>query len=885
MSFSSDTDINEIKLFPKQDEFIFDTHRFGAYGGGFGNGKCEMAGTPITMADGTLRPIEDVADGDSILTVNEGSFTLIPRKVVKRWYVGTKQSWKLRLENGLTLYTTPEHPYLQAKTTRRVTNPYSPTRKVDGSRIDRRRREVGEVAWTPLSELAVGDKLAVPTNYSASTKNPVGTPEEAYLLGMLLGDGCLLNGVTMMAIAEPAVLEKATQLSEPFGVTIKYRSKYDYSFSKHPAATDNRLTNWLRGLGVHGKYANEKFVPGRYYGATQPEIAALLSGLIVTDGWVDNNYLGFCSVSYQLAKDVQALFLRLGILATLSNKTVIYKGEPRRYYNIQVSDRDSICLCAAELDLLHKQSKLESLAQKALHKVPRGRNRRLSKGDLTFFRIAEIEPAEMVDMYDLEVEGTHNFIANHIVAHNTLAGCIKVYNHCQQPDAFFVIGRRHATDLRDSTLRDFLQVFGHLGHYAPGRMSFKFPNGAEVIFRHLDDLRSLTNMNLSGFWIDQAEEVPEESFDYLIGRLRRKTSVREGFITFNPNGHDWIWRRFQERVGSNLEPLPNTDDYHLVMASTLENRQNLPEDYLSSLLAMPEDYRKRFVEGSFDVFAGQIFDEFDPRIHVVKSFLIPNTWERLRAIDHGQNNPTSCLWAAIDFDGNVFIYQEYLQPSTVVSKHVENIKGMSKIRTNKGPVDDIYNYTVIDPSTHAKTRERNGYLFSVADEYLEAGIATVPGQNDIIAGINRLKEYLRINPERYHPFLTDSQGEPLKGSPRLFILENCKELIAHIGQYRWKPTPYGAMEDPKERPLKKDDHDVDALRYLLMSRPQLPTERSVIEPWIWSRPMELARHAKRLGKTVDDLIAEKAGIKSASIRHSSGGIQHSSSLGGQRKIY
>lgn len=471
----------------------------------------------------------------------------------------------------------------------------------------------------------------------------------------------------------------------------------------------------------------------------------------------------------------------------------------------------------------------------------------------------------------------------------TLAGSIKAYIHCQQKDAFFLIGRKHATDLSDSTQRDFLNLFGHLGKFSPKNGSFKFYREgkmySEVIFRHLDDLQSLTNMNLSGFWIDQAEEVSEDAFDFLVGRIRRLVQHREGFITFNPNGHDWIYRRFKKGYGSDGKQLSNIDDYYLVMASTLENKENLPEDYLKGLLAQPKEWVKRFVEGSFNVFSGQIFDEFSPRIHVLNQpFEIPQSFERFRAIDHGTatGHATCCLWFAVDFDGNIYVYQEYYQEDEVVSKHVEMINRMSNIRTTKGEVvTDHYAYTLIDPSTHAKTKEKDGYRFSVADEYLDAGIPTIAAQNDVRAGINRVKEYLKVSPERYHPFLKDSDGEPIQGSPKLFIFPQCENLIEEIPQYRWK-TYSGKMlanvdrDDPKEAPVKRNDNAVDALRYGIMSRPQNPGTAAGMEPWIFTNPMELARRAQQMGLTKEDLILSR--YNRSIIKHSTSGIAHADGI-------
>lgn len=450
----------------------------------------------------------------------------------------------------------------------------------------------------------------------------------------------------------------------------------------------------------------------------------------------------------------------------------------------------------------------------------------------------------------------------------TFAGIIKAYNHCQQPNAYFLIGRRNASDLTDSTMRDFAEHIGHLGKFISknGRPSFIFPNGSEVIFRHLNDLQSLTNMNLSGFWIDQAEEVSEDAFAFLVGRLRRPVQWREGFITFNMNGHDWIWRRFLKKLGQDGKVLEDAEDYTLVVAATLENQANLPADYIKSLMAMGGEYVKRFVYGSFDTFAGQVYDEFNQSIHVIPPFEIPEGWVRYRSIDHGQTNPTACGWFAVDYDGNVFCYREYYQPNDIVSNHVAAINALS--------AGEKYSYTLIDPSTTSKTRERNGIKYSVADEYMEAGITTIPGQNDVIAGINRVKEYLHVDPDHLHPVT----GE--RGSPRLFFFQGLTDNhIEEHAQYRWKQAVKLSgdpnRDDIKEAPVKRQDHSVDETRYFIMSRPPVSQMKEQLEPWMMKDPLELARRAQREGVTTDDLLYRS---HQSGIRHSDSTIGHQDSL-------
>lgn len=509
--------------------------------------------------------------------------------------------------------------------------------------------------------------------------------------------------------------------------------------------------------------------------------------------------------------------------------------------------------------------------------------------------LLETEAEEEVEEYELSgkqesfIFDEHKFsgYGGGVGNGKSFAGCIKAHRHCEeQPGAFFLIGRKDAVDLEDSTQKDFLQLFGDEGTFQIKTRTFTYPNGSQIIFRHLAELSKLTNMNLSGFWIDQAEEVTEAAFKQLIGRIRRQKGSkgqpitrREGFITFNMQGHNWIWRRFLKKFDDTGKPLKNPEDYSLVTATSLE-MPHTPQDYRDTLMSQSEAWIKRWVYGDWDEFAGQIFDEWSPHIHVVQPFQIPNSWPRYRSIDHGQHNPTACGWYAVDFDGNVYKYQEYYEPDRPVSEHVKGIIEMSKIQTTSGTTMlDEYDGTYIDPSTHAKTREKDGKKFSIADEYAEAGILTYPAQNDVLAGINRVKEYLKVNPHRWHPTKHDSTGMPIQGSPKFFVFENCTNTIEEMGDYHWKPLRAGSedSENNPEKPVKNKDHTVDETRYFLMSRPINPMEAAVLDPRLLNSPIELARYCQSLGISVDDFLVSKYGTGSVNkIGHSDKGIGHSS---------
>lgn len=327
-------------------------------------------------------------------------------------------------------------------------------------------------------------------------------------------------------------------------------------------------------------------------------------------------------------------------------------------------------------------------------------------------------------------------------------------------------------------------------------------NGSIIHFWPLDDPDKLSNLNLGWFLIDQCEEVPEDMVLMLMGRLRQLNAPRCGLLLFNPNGHDWIWRRVVH-----LE-YPNEK---LIHATTRDN-PNLPSDYIESLMQWPEAWRRRFMEGSFDVFTGQIWPEFDPASHTINPVAMEPWWECIETIDHGRRNPTAVLWLQFfkkyghDY---CFVVDEHYEKGKLVGHHAE------KILQNRRLLGVFPNYTVIDASA-AQQDPNTGR--SVIDEYWDFGITTIPSDRHKMARINRVAQWLTLDPEVPHPLTGETREE---GWPRLYIFKNCVELIEHVPQYQWRPQSPTKTEDAPEEALKKDDHDVDSLGYGLMTRPPI----------------------------------------------------------------
>lgn len=436
--------------------------------------------------------------------------------------------------------------------------------------------------------------------------------------------------------------------------------------------------------------------------------------------------------------------------------------------------------------------------------------------------------------YDLIVPEYHAYLGQGFISHNsgkTFAGCLRALLLSQHPNSFGLIGRSTYPELRDTTRRTFFEVCppeyydeAHGGQWKPSDNHLRLVNGSEIIFRHLDTIseKELLSLNLGWFFIDQAEEIGEQVFRILQSRLRLNTVPnRYGFVICNPEPGNWIDNMFRKPV---LENKANPN-FHFIESASTDN-PHLPADYVPMLReTYPEEMVKRFVEGRWDVMENQIYSEYDYKTHVIQPFDIPQGWEKIVAVDHGMVNPTCALWAALDYDGNVFIIDEYYSPG-IVSEHAKAII--------KKTGEQEISLWLIDPSTQAKTREKEGQMWSVMEEYEDCGLYFTPANNEKLAGINRVKEFLKLQKNRRNPITKEVP------SPRLFIFKNCIDLIAEMPQYQWRKLRGLASRNSLEQPRDFNDHAVDALRYIIMSRFPAPSRRS------FSDSMILPEHRKNM---------------------------------------
>jgi len=409
----------------------------------------------------------------------------------------------------------------------------------------------------------------------------------------------------------------------------------------------------------------------------------------------------------------------------------------------------------------------------------------------------------------------------------TTAGCMELFTSlCEYPGTNSIVSRKTRPELRSTTWDMWINGDDTPGgwhgvpkvcikQYNKSDLYMELWNGSRIHGLPLDDPKKLENYNIGMFWIDQAEEVEEDIALKFRGRLRQHNTPREGLFTFNPDGHNYLWRWFIKEDRSSWFK----KTHRCVEASPFDN-PNLPEDYLEQFQGLPEHWYKRYVLGSHEVFVGQIFPDWDPDVHICAPFYIPRGWPRYMCIDPGMRHEGAASWCAQDPLGNVYYYREVLQDGQPVSWWATTILDLEESEDVGGPEEEI-EVRLIGPEARQRSQTTGQ---SVLDLYQECEIFPELADRDPAARISRITEYLRPRDGHVYPFRGVEPPEGYEsGAPRLYVFSTCEKLTEYLPQYRWKPQRANfTEEEAPEKPRKKDDHNIDNLGHILVAINDLP---------------------------------------------------------------
>lgn len=131
-----------------------------------------------------------------------------------------------------------------------------------------------------------------------------------------------------------------------------------------------------------------------------------------------------------------------------------------------------------------------------------------------------------------------------------------------------------------------------------------------VICRSMDNPSSIVGFKISRALVDEIDvlkqQKAQDAWNKIIARMRLVIPGVENSIgvTTTPEGFKFVYHQFAE------DPTPS---YSMVQASTYENAQYLPPDYISSLIeTYPEQLISAYLEGQFvNLTSGTVYRSYD----------------------------------------------------------------------------------------------------------------------------------------------------------------------------------------------------------------------------------------------------------------------------------
>lgn len=366
--------------------------------GGTSSGKAQPLDAQVLTPNGFV-PMGSLKVGDAI-TSPDGMVD----RIVGVFPQGEKEVFRITFHDGRAAESCAEHLWqVWSRTSTYVKGSGHNGKKIRG------------MGWRvlPLSEVIdrfkrkskLYERSAVPL----VSPYAIELPQEAhsippYVLGVLIGDGCLVDSTAKFSTADDFILSRLT--AELPGYEITPIKGYDYRIAAKVKRMKSEMKTSLEALGLQGMKSNGKFIPDAYKRGTAAQRMALMQGLMDTDGFISKDgAVSYATVSKRLANDVREVVTSLGGIATITEKTTTYRDKNGDKQHGQIAYNVWICHPVPD--------HLVSLPRKLKLVKPRSRDWRL--------RIVSIEPIGKKQTQCIKVARPEGLYVTdgYVVTHNT----------------------------------------------------------------------------------------------------------------------------------------------------------------------------------------------------------------------------------------------------------------------------------------------------------------------------------------------------------------------------------------------------------------------------------------------------------------------------------
>lgn len=373
------------------------------------------------------------------------------------------------------------------------------------------------------------------------------------------------------------------------------------------------------------------------------------------------------------------------------------------------------------------------------------------------------------------------------------------------PRVKILLVRKTAVSLTSSTLVTFREKVAHdaigaglvkfYGGSAEEPASYRYVNGSRIVMGGLDKSTRLLSTEYDLIFVDEAIEVSEDDLDTLASRLRNGVFPVQQLIMCTNPGPPTHHLKVRADTGRAVMLLSQHEDNPRMHDG--EDWTKYGREYLARLDKLTGPRLKRLRYGVWAAADGLVYESFDPSQHVLTPFAVPAEWPLYLTIDWGFRNPAVVQWWRLDHDGRAYLTREIYHTGLLVEDLARMVlEILAEHPEEPAPVAVIADHDAEDRATFER----------------HSGLTTTPAYKPVTDGIQAVESRLRVQDDgrpRLYVFADAvvKTDEALKDGGRPTSTE--AEFLSYVWDI--KPGTAGL----KERPVKENDHGMDAGRYLV----------------------------------------------------------------------
>jgi phage terminase large subunit len=353
------------------------------------------------------------------------------------------------------------------------------------------------------------------------------------------------------------------------------------------------------------------------------------------------------------------------------------------------------------------------------------------------------------------------------------------------------------------------RLFNGLPHeFSAYRGVLNFANGSRIIAGHFQaekDIDAYLGLEYDVIGIEEATTLSNRKHQDITTCCRTsKPNWRPRiYSTTNPGGigHAWYRSRFVVPFMEQREK-----ETRFVPARVSDNAFNNPE-YQRVLESLSGWQRRAWLEGDWDLAAGQFFTGFRRDLHVLEDFDDTRAREWFCALDYGFAHYTVVLLGCTDGDGDVFVVDEHAERLWLPQRHAAAVKAM--LARHGLVLSQLRRFVA---GADVFSRQSDGT--TIAQQYAREGINLRPGNTDRVNGWAEVLQRLGDRDANIRA--------------RLYIHKRCARLVETLPALQHDPNrPEDVLKvDADEDGIGGDDA-ADALRYLVATKVRTVVQRKL----------------------------------------------------------